>query len=61
MALPGSVLITTKMPELAFFEPSLHCQLQEDKAMVEVVCFSWKCICYNARSNLMLEIRFLEF
>ena len=32
VALPGSVLITTKVPELAFFLPSLHCQLQEDKA-----------------------------
>ena len=30
-ALPGSVLITRKVPELAFFEPSLHYQLQEDK------------------------------
>ena len=33
VALPGSVLITTKVPELAFVEPSLHYQQQEDKAM----------------------------
>ena len=39
MALPGSILITTKMPKLAFF-------------LLQVgggVHFSWKytCICYN--------------
>ena len=27
VALPGSILITMKVPELAFFLPSLHCQL----------------------------------
>ena len=32
MALSGSVLITIEVPELAFFLPSLRCQLQEDKA-----------------------------
>ena len=32
VVLPGSVLIM-RVPELAFFLPSLHCQLQEDKTM----------------------------
>ena len=36
MVLPGSVLITTKVPELAFFLPSLNCQLQEDKSTTKV-------------------------
>ena len=31
VALPGSIFITMKVPELAFFLPSLHFQLQEDK------------------------------
>ena len=32
MVLPGSVLITWNVPELAFFEPSSHYDEQEDKA-----------------------------
>ena len=32
VVLPGSVLITWNVPELAFFEPSSHYHLQEDKA-----------------------------
>ena len=31
MALPESILITTKVQELALFEPSLYCHLPDDK------------------------------
>ena len=32
LAPPVPTPMTVKVPELAFFLPSLHCQLQEDKA-----------------------------
>ena len=50
MALPGSVLIITEVPELAFFEPCLYYQLGEDKATGQVASFSW--IQYNYGNDL---------
>ena len=38
VALPGSV-ITMKVPEMAFCEPSLHYQLQDDKATWRLCAF----------------------
>ena len=61
IALPGSILITMKCQNWHSLNYFTLYQLQEDKAMDKVVHFSWKCIGYNVRSNLMYEIRFLEF
>ena len=46
VALSGSVLITTKVPKLTFFLPSLHCQLLEDKAMPRWYAFLGN-VCYK--------------
>ena len=56
VALPGSI-ITMKVPELAFFELSLHCQLREDKDT-----WMWCAFLGNVSVTMYnLEIRFLEF
>ena len=53
VALPGSILIITKVSELAFILSSLYCQLQEDKTTWASRMRSWH---YMLAHNVIILI-----